>query len=454
MAKARTVYVCTECGYESLKYWGKCPECGNWNTLKEVSGSELENINGRAKAPAASLTRLSEVGISADDRFTTGISELDRVLGGGIVKSSLVLVGGNPGIGKSTLLLQAAANVAASGKTVIYATAEESLSQLKGRLDRLGLDGSAIYAAAATDIDSITKTAREMDADLLIVDSIQTVRCRDVSSAAGTVSQVRECASLLMNHAKSSACSVFLVGHITKQGTIAGPKTIEHMVDTVMYFENESRSALRILRLDKNRFGSSEEIGVFEMTSGGLECVLNPSSVLLEDRHDRANGSVVCALMEGNRSILAEVQALATTSSFQVPRRIATGFEYSRFVLILAVIEKMTGMDLSGTDVYLNVVGGVKIRETASDLAAACAVVSSVLNRPVKAGTIILGEIGLCGEIRNPGSVDRRLRDAKALGFSKAVVPKGSVEDISSLSDITLIEVSTLSQCIRALFGK
>ena len=454
MGKKNTIYVCTECGYESLKYWGKCPECGNWNTLKEVGEKLLKNINGRASAAApAETTRLGDVQITDEDRFSTDIPELDRVLGGGIVRSSLVLVGGEPGIGKSTLLMQAASSVSLKNKSVIYATAEESLSQLKGRLDRLNLDGSSILVSATTDMDSIIATAEKNEADLLIVDSIQTVRAAGIDSAAGTLTQVRECTSMLMNLAKTSGCAVFIVGHVTKQGTIAGPKTIEHMVDTVMYFENEARSFLRILRLNKNRFGSSEEIGVFEMSAEGLKCVPNPSNILLEDRNNRTSGSVVCAVMEGNRAILAEVQALASESSFQVPRRIATGYEYNRFVMILAVLEKMTGIKLDSLDIYLNVVGGVRIRETSSDLAIACAVVSSVMNRAVKPGFVIIGEIGLCGEIRNPGNVDRRIREAAALGFNTALIPKGSLKDASLRNQMEVIEISTLKQGIYRMFN-
>ena len=455
MAKNSTVYVCTECGYESLKYWGKCPDCGSWNTLKEISRKQLDEITGKSVSAApVSIERLSDVKISEQDRFKTKIEEFDRVLGGGVVRSSLVLIGGEPGIGKSTLLLQSAANISQSEKKVIYATAEESLSQLKRRLDRLSLDGSEVYVLSTTDINAIIAAAGRTSADLLIIDSIQTVKDPDISSAAGTLSQVRGAAEKLMSYAKSSGCAVFIVGHITKQGTLAGPKTIEHMVDTVMYFENESKSNLRILRLNKNRFGSSEEIGVFEMTASGLRCVTNPSNILLEERSDRASGSVVCSLMEGNRSILCEIQALATKSTFQVPRRISTGYEYNRFVLILAVIEKLTNITLSDSDIYLNVVGGLRIRETSSDLAVACAVVSTVMNRPVEKGCVIIGEVGLCGEIRTPGNVDRRVRDAASLGFRKAVIPKGSLEGSESYPGMEIVEVSTLRQCIFSLFMK
>lgn len=454
MAKSKTVYVCTECGYESIKYWGKCPDCGNWNTLKEISKRELDMVNRSfSSGPSPEVRNLSEISVTDEDRFTSGIEELDRVLGGGIVRSSLVLVGGEPGIGKSTLLLQCAANVSLDGKKVLYASAEESLSQLKRRLDRLELDGSKIMVLATSDINAVLKAAKDNSADLLITDSIQTVKNPDIESAPGTLAQVRESSERLMNYAKNSDCAVFLVGHVTKQGTLAGPKTIEHMVDTVIYFENEEKSNLRILRLSKNRFGSQEEIGIFEMTAAGLKCVNNPSRILLDRNLSDASGTTVCSVMEGNRSILREIQALAVKTTFQVPRRIATGYEYNRFVLILAVIEKMTGMNLSENDIYLNVVGGVRIKETSSDLAVAAAVVSSVLDRKLDPLTVIIGEVGLSGEIRNPGSVDRRIRDAKAMGFKKAVVPTGSVEEASTREGIEIIEVSSLAQCIYRLFS-
>jgi len=455
LAKDKKIFVCSECGYESPKYWGKCPDCGSWNTFSEFSKKELDLVNVKNSIFTPKVTKLNDVDTNTDMRFSTGIKELDNVLGGGIVTSSLVLVGGEPGIGKSTLLMQTAHNVSINKKKVLYASSEESLSQLKLRLDRLGLRGSDILVLSNTDIEQIIESAKENKADLLIIDSIQTVRSSNIPSAPGTITQVRECTNLLMNFAKATNTSVFLVGHITKQGTIAGPKTIEHMVDTVMYFENETGSNLRILRLSKNRFGSSEEIGVFEMKGRGLECVTNPSRLLLEDRENRSYGSVICSMMEGNRSVLVEIQALAMPSSFQVPRRVSTGFEYNRFVLILAVIEKMTNVKLYNTDVYLNVVGGVKVKETASDLAVAAAVISSMMKREIPRDTVIIGEVGLCGEIRNINNTFKRLKEANALGFKTAIIPKNSMdkhEDISSLKNIDIIGVSTLKECVYKLF--
>lgn len=455
LAKDKKIFVCSECGYESPKYWGKCPDCGNWNTFSEFSKKELDLVNSKNSVFTPKVTNLKDVDIKEDIRFTTSISELDNVLGGGIVASSLVLVGGEPGIGKSTLLMQTAHNVSIIGKRVLYASSEESLSQLKLRLDRLGLKGSDILVLSNTDIEQIIESAKENKADLLIIDSIQTVRSSNIPSAPGTITQVRECTNLLMNFAKASNTSVFIVGHITKQGTIAGPKTIEHMVDTVMYFESESNSSLRILRLSKNRFGSSEEIGVFEMSRKGLKCVTNPSRLLLEDRENRSYGSVICSIMEGNRSVLIEIQALAMMSSFQVPRRVSTGFEYNRFVQILAVIEKMTNVKLHSTDVYLNVVGGVRVKETASDLAVACAVISSMLKKEIPINTIIIGEVGLCGEIRKINNIFKRIKEANSLGFKKAIIPRNSLdehEDISNLN-IEVIEISTLKECVFKLFN-
>lgn len=455
MAKDKKIFVCSECGYESPKYWGKCPDCGKWNTFSEFSKKELDIVNNNANIVTPKVKKLNDISADDDIRFSTSISELDRVLGGGIVASSLVLVGGEPGIGKSTLLMQTAYNISLTNRKVLYASSEESLTQLKLRLDRLKLKDGNIMVLSNTNIEQIIESAKENKVDLLIIDSIQTVRSTDIQSAPGTITQVRECTNLLMNFAKASNTSVFLVGHINKQGTLAGPKTIEHMVDTVMYFENETNSNLRILRLSKNRFGSSEEIGVFEMTKRGLECVTNPSKLLLEDRENRSYGSTICAAMEGNRSMLIEIQALATDSSFQVPRRVSTGFEYNRFVLILAVIEKMTNIKLHSTDVYLNVVGGVKIKETASDLAVACAIVSSVLKKEIRRDTLIIGEVGLCGEIRNVSNIYKRIKDAKSMGFTRAIIPfsASSDEELKNI-DIEIVKVSTLKQTIFNLFNK
>lgn len=455
MAKDKKIFVCSECGYESPKYWGKCPDCGKWNTFSEFSKKELDIVNNNANIVTPKVKKLNDISADDDIRFSTSISELDRVLGGGIVASSLVLVGGEPGIGKSTLLMQTAYNISLTNRKVLYASSEESLTQLKLRLDRLKLKDGNIMVLSNTNIEQIIESAKENKVDLLIIDSIQTVRSTDIQSAPGTITQVRECTNLLMNFAKASNTSVFLVGHINKQGTLAGPKTIEHMVDTVMYFENETNSNLRILRLSKNRFGSSEEIGVFEMTKRGLECVINPSKLLLEDRENRSYGSTICAAMEGNRSMLIEIQALATDSSFQVPRRVSTGFEYNRFVLILAVIEKMTNIKLHSTDVYLNVVGGVKIKETASDLAVACAIVSSVLKKEIRRDTLIIGEVGLCGEIRNVSNIYKRIKDAKSMGFTRAIIPfsASSDEELKNV-DIEIVKVNTLKQTIFNLFNK
>lgn len=455
MAKDKKIFVCSECGYESAKYWGKCPDCGSWNTFSEFSKKELEIVNHKQNIFTPKITNLNDIDTNEEIRFSTKISELDRVLGGGIVPSSIVLVGGQPGIGKSTLLTQSAYNVSLEDKKVLYASSEESLTQLKLRLDRLGLKGGNILVLSNTNIEQIIESAKENKIDLLIIDSIQTVKSENIPSAPGTITQVRECTNTLMNFAKATNTSIFLVGHITKQGTIAGPKTIEHMVDTVMYFENEANSDLRILRLSKNRFGSSEEIGVFEMTNKGLECINNPSKLLLSQMESRSYGSVICALMEGNRSMLVEIQALAMQSSFQVPRRVSTGFDYSRFVLILAVIEKMTNVKLFQTDVYLNVVGGIKVKETASDLAVACAVISSILKKEIPKDTIIIGEVGLCGEIRNVNNIYKRIKDARSMGFTKAIIPKYTSENeqIETLG-MEVIKVSSLKQTIFHLFNK
>lgn len=454
MAKDKKVFVCETCGYESPKYWGKCPDCGSWNTLYEMSKKELDMVNAKPKVFTPKVKALSDVTNEDDSRFLTNITEFDNVLGGGIVKSSMILVGGEPGIGKSTLLLQTASNVSKT-KKVLYASSEESLTQIKLRLNRLNLQGDNILVLSNTNIDSIINSAKEHKVDLLIVDSIQTVSSDEISSAPGTITQVRECTNTLMNFAKTTNTSIFLVGHITKQGTLAGPKTIEHMVDTVMYFENEVNSDLRILRLSKNRFGSSDEIGIFNMTRKGLVGVKNPSSVLLEDRRNRGSGSVICTSMEGNRAILVEIQALAMHSSFQVPRRVSTGFTYNRFVVMLAVIEKMTNVKLYDLDIYLNVVGGITFRETSADLGVICAVISSVLNKQVDKDTIILGEVGLCGEVRKVNNTYKRLKEASGLGFKSAIVPKYSlneeVEDVSSLN-MDIKEVYTISDVMRYVF--
>lgn len=426
-AKTKNIFLCDECGYETPKWFGRCPSCGAWNSLKErkISAPNKGASPERKIQSASKVTKLSSVTALEEERISCGIGEFDRVLGGGIVTGSLVLVGGDPGIGKSTLLLQSAMKLSKSC-TVFYVSGEESEKQIKMRADRLACKPGNMSLYCETDIDSILSAAEELKPDIMIIDSIQTVYCEEISSVPGSISQVRECCMMLMKYAKQSGTAVFIVGHVTKEGTIAGPRILEHMVDCVLYFEGERHQSYRILRAVKNRFGSTNEIGVFEMEGDGLHEVENPSAAMLMGRPENAPGSAVLCTVEGSRPILAEVQALVAPSGAGNPRRMGTGIDYNRMSMLLAVIEKRLGFSIQNMDVYINVAGGLKITEPAADLAVISAVISAYTGKPVPEETAAIGEIGLTGEIRNVNQIDKRIAELEKMGFKKCIVPKGS----------------------------
>lgn len=428
--KKETAFFCKECGYESAKWSGQCPACKEWNTFVEepVAASRIVkgvvNVGARNLTEGGIPTRLSEVSTQDKDRTSTGIAELDRVLGGGIVSGSLVLVGGDPGIGKSTLLLQMCYNLTKEGKKVIYISGEESLAQIKIRADRIGTDNGELLVLCETSLESIEDTLKSQKPEIVIIDSIQTMYREEIGSAPGSVSQVRETTSVLMQLAKGLDISIFIVGHVTKEGVVAGPRVLEHMVDTVLYFEGDRNASYRILRSVKNRFGSTNEIGVFEMQEEGLKEVANPSEYMLTGRPEDASGSVVVCLLEGTRPVLVEIQALVCDSNFGLPRRTAAGTDYNRVNLLMAVLEKRAGMHLSGSDAYVNVAGGIKVNEPGLDLGIVMAIASSFRNRPVDSKTIIFGEVGLAGEVRAVSQPQIRVNEAVKLGFTTCILPE------------------------------
>ena len=422
--KVATVYMCQQCGYTSPKWLGKCSECGSWNSMvEEVVLSEKKS--GPAASADIKISKLSEITIEKGHRLKSGIAELDRVLGGGLMKGSLVLVGGDPGIGKSTLMLQAAKDFADSGK-VLYVSGEESESQVKLRADRLGLSSDGLYFLAHTDADAVVKAAETSSADVLIVDSIQTMYSPDAASAPGSVSQVRECCMRFMEFAKKKGVPVILIGHVTKEGNIAGPRILEHMVDCVLYFEGDRFQSYRILRAVKNRFVSTNEIGVFEITEKGLEEVKNPSMMALSDRQENAAGSIVFAAIEGTRPILSEIQTLVTRTGFGTPRRMFVGTDFGRTTMNLAVLEKKLGLDISSSDIYISVAGGIKLCEPAADLALMMALLSALKNTPVRPGTSAIGEVGLTGEVRFVSNVEKRLAELEKMGFTRCILPEAN----------------------------
>lgn len=457
--KLKTIYVCSNCGESSPRWMGRCPSCGAWNTMVEdVVVPEPKAAARSASARPSGVTsitvrRLSEVSTTEEkSRIVTGISELDRVLGGGVVLGSVVLLGGEPGAGKSTLLLQLCGAISDRCQ-VLYITGEESVRQIKLRADRLQVPQQNIHLAAETDIDDICGLIEQTKPDLVVIDSIQTMHCNDVSSSAGSVSQVKECSARLLTVAKSCEIPTFIVGHVNKDGAIAGPKVMEHIVDTVLYFEGDKTLPYRVLRAVKNRYGSTNEIGMFDMTGHGLTEIENPSQVLLEGRPLGTSGNCVACTMEGTRPILSEVQALVTKSSFNVPRRTASGFDFNRANLLVAVLEKRAGYFFGSLDIYLNIVGGLELDETACDLAVCLAMVSSMLDKPIDDKTVAIGEVGLGGEVRNVTFLELRLREAQRIGFTKAIVPRHSLKqlDPKEFSDIELVGVSYLRDAIQAI---
>ncbi|MCM1179327.1 MAG: DNA repair protein RadA [Clostridium sp.] len=448
MAKAKQMYFCQECGYESAKWQGQCPGCHNWNTFVEeklVVGAGKRS----GKTEAAAPTSILDVTTSEDTRIGTGMKELDRVLGGGIVKGSLTLVGGDPGIGKSTILLQVCRNLTESGNRVLYASGEESLQQIKLRADRLGGFTKDLMLLSETNLDVIEGGITRLNPEVVVIDSIQTMYIEDIGSGAGSVSQVREVTGRLMRIAKQLNIAIFIVGHVTKEGTVAGPRTLEHMVDTVLYFEGEKNALFRVLRGVKNRFGSTNEIGVFEMKDSGLYEVDNPSRVMLNGRPLDASGSVVVCAMEGTRPLLIEIQALVSQTNFNLPRRTSVGIDYNRVNLLLAVLEKREGLMLAGSDAYVNLAGGMKVAEPALDLGIIAALVSSFKDIAIDAHTVIFGEVGLAGEIRGVTMAEQRIREAAKMGFTTCILPKSNAETAKYADGVKIIGVSRLSEMVE-----
>lgn len=448
--RQKTVFSCSQCGCQSPKWLGKCPDCGAWNSmLEEQKVAPAASRGGRPAGRANSAVPISEVPPQAEVRLSCGIGELDRVLGGGLVPGSLVLIGGDPGIGKSTLLLQAMHHLA-SEEAVLYVSGEESAAQTRLRGERLGVQGRRLLVLAENSLEEIISQIEKLKPRAVVVDSIQTVWTQSLESAPGSVSQVRESAGRLMLLAKGSNIPIFIVGHVTKDGAIAGPRVLEHMVDTVLYFEGDRGHPYRILRAVKNRFGSTNEIGVFEMKSGGLAEVANPSELFLSERPLDASGSVVTAALEGSRTLLVEIQALVTPSAYGTPRRTTIGVDSNRLALLVAVLEKKAGLQLGGQDIFLNVAGGARLNEPAADLAILLAVASSHLDRPVPADTIVFGEVGLAGEVRAVNQPEPRLGEAAKLGFQHCFLPSGNLKRLSG-SGIRLHGISTVQEALQAL---
>ncbi|MBR3869648.1 MAG: DNA repair protein RadA [Clostridia bacterium] len=438
-SKSKTMYVCNQCSYESAKWFGQCPGCGEWNTMEETVVNSIASKKRSASLDRGRAVVIDEISETSEIRYDTGISEFNRVLGGGLVKGSLVLIGGDPGIGKSTILLQACKYLSEK-KTVLYVSGEESASQIKLRASRLGVMSKNLYVLCETDAEYISELIRTDKPDVVIVDSIQTMNITDIQSSTGSVTQVRECTNLFMRTAKSLAIPIFIVGHVNKDGNIAGPKVLEHIVDTVLYFEGDKNMSYRILRAVKNRFGSTNEIGVFTMNDTGLEEVPNPSKMLLEGRPKNTSGTCVMCVMEGSRPILAEVQALVTATGFGTPRRMTNGYDFNRMAMLIAVLEKRCGYYFANTDCYLNIIGGLKIDEPASDLSVVLALVSSLKNMILKDDVIAFGEIGLAGEIRGVSNAQQRVNEAVRMGFRKIIIPfhnfKSLPDDVKQQAEI------------------
>ncbi len=449
MAKSKTVFFCKECGFESSKWLGQCPGCKEWSTF-----TEEPVVKKSTNSSSVKITRepelLSNVKAESEQRIQSGIGELDRVLGGGIVHGSLVLVGGDPGIGKSTLLLQMCKEITARSKKVLYISGEESLSQIKMRAERLGVFHGELLLLCETNLDSIEESIHKYKPDIVVIDSIQTMTKEDVSSAPGSVSQVREATSALMQIAKGMGITVFIIGHVTKEGVVAGPRVLEHMVDTVLYFEGDNYASYRVLRAVKNRFGSTNEIGVFEMQGKGLVEVKNPSEFMLKGRPEGEPGSVVAASMEGTRPILVELQALVCRTNFNMPRRTAAGTDYNRVNLLMAVLEKRAGIQLSDCDAYVNVAGGMKITEPALDLAVVTAILSSYRNIALDNKTVLFGEVGLTGEVRAVNMAEQRVMEAQKMGFEVCILPQANKEHMK-VQSIKLIGVKNIQEVMGML---
>lgn len=458
MAKVKSKYVCQNCGYENPKWLGKCPECLQWNTfVEEIEEKMTPRQESLAKQASRSTSRpvsINSIAPKREERFSTSIPELDRVLGGGVIPGSLVLVGGDPGIGKSTLLLQVSNNVAETGKKILYISGEESENQIKMRAKRLKISSDNLYIYTENNLAAIELQIAEVEPDMVIVDSIQTMISPEINSAPGTISQIKEGTYKFMKISKSKSISTFIVGHVTKEGALAGPKLLEHMVDTVLYFEGERYNTYRLLRAVKNRFGSTNELGVFEMKSDGLVELENPSKVLIAEKPNDVSGSVIVSTVEGTRSMLLELQALVAPTNFGYPRRTTTGVDNNRVALILAVLEKVIGMQVQSQDVFVNIIGGLRINEPSMDLGIALAIASSFRNIPVDASVVVTGEIGLTGELRTVSFIEKRIMECEKLGFKKMVIPKGNyLEEFKKDYRIELVPVYNLRQAIREVLG-
>ncbi|RCX09974.1 DNA repair protein RadA/Sms [Anaerobacterium chartisolvens] len=449
MAKNKSVFICQECGYESTGWLGKCPACSQWSTFVEQVQQGRHSPSPTPSATAKPVS-INDIKLDNEERYSTGINEMDRVLGGGIIKGSLILVGGDPGIGKSTLILQICNSIRMSFK-ILYVSGEESIKQIKLRADRLGVRNSNLLMVSETNFKAIERIIDEEKPGVVIIDSIQTVFNDELTSAPGSVSQVREVTGALVRIGKSCGISIIIVGHVTKEGAIAGPRVLEHMVDTVLYFEGERHLSYRVLRAVKNRFGSTNEIGIFEMHDTGLVEVENPSRVMLTGRTENVPGSVVVSSVEGTRPMLIEIQALVCATGFGMPRRMATGVDYNRITLLMAVLEKRVGMQLSNCDAYVNVVGGLKLDEPACDLGIITAIASSFKNLPVTEGTVLIGEVGLTGEVRPVGQIDKRIMEAARIGFQNCIIPEGNLKMVKQMKGLDSINIKTVENVQQAL---
>ena len=452
MAKQKTIFVCQSCGYKAPKWLGRCPDCNAWNSFVEEVAETVQKERERRQPAIDKPRRIDSISTDKDIRHKTGLHEFDRTLGGGVVPGSLVLIGGDPGIGKSTLILQTAQKLAQHGLKTLYVSGEESVQQIKMRADRLAADAHELYLLTGTCLEDIVERLEELDPRVIVVDSIQTVFTESLSSAPGSIGQVREVTSRLMNLAKRSGRAIFLIGHVTKDGAIAGPKVLEHLVDTVLYFEGDGSHMYRILRAVKNRFGPTNEIGVFEMQDHGLEEVGNPSNIFLGERESDVSGSIVVSSMEGSRPLLVEIQALVCNSYLAMPRRTTIGVDPNRVSVLVAVLAKRGGVALSDKDIFINVAGGIKINEPAIDLGIIATAASSFLNKPIPRNTVTFGEVGLSGEIRGVSNTELRLKEAVKLGFSRCVLAQKSLKALKTKPDMKLIGVSTVQEALEVLF--
>jgi len=456
MTKTKSVYICQECGAQEPRWVGRCSSCGGWNTYVEEALVPARDKRSGVMTKEGPVL-LSEVQTIQDARYVTGIQEFDRVLGGGVVPGGVALIGGDPGIGKSTLSLQAACALSHKGSKVLYVSGEESIKQTKMRAERLGTtDPKSLYIVNQVDVDVICEFIQKMKPDIVVIDSIQVVYQSEIGSAPGSVTQVRECAAILTQLAKAMGMAMFFIGHVTKEGMLAGPRVLEHIVDTVLYFEGERYSTYRVLRATKNRFGSTNEIGVFEMVSTGLKEVLNPSEIFLAERPQDTSGSVVTPIMEGTRPFLVEIQGLVSRSSFGIVRQKAQGFDANRLALLVAVLEKRLGMNLGDKDIFLNVVGGVKVMDPAADLAVVMAIASSLLDKPLAADTVVLGEVGLSSEVRSVSQIGVRINEAQKLGFQKCILPKNNLQTGRDIRQkgIELIGIASVREVLDLLLDK